>query len=79
MKIPTLRTLIAAATAALLSLQPTPLMAESATEKGEKLHENALRVIGEIRKKSWGNLTDEDYDQLVRIMDTIHQNVIEKQ
>lgn len=41
---PTLRTLIATATAALLSLQPTLLMAESAAEKGEKfLKENSAR------------------------------------
>ena len=46
--------------------------------KGENLHQNALGVIGEIRKKSWGNLNDEDYDHLVRIMDKIHQNVSEK-
>lgn len=45
------------------------------TENGEKLHENALQVIGDIRKKSWKNLTDEDYDHLVRIMDRIYQNV----
>jgi hypothetical protein len=45
------------------------------TEEGEKLHQNALIVIGEIRRKSWGTLTDVDYDHLVRIMDTIHKNV----
>jgi hypothetical protein len=48
------------------------------SEEGENLHKNALIVIGEIRRKSWGTLTDEDYDHLVRIMDTIHKNVSEK-
>jgi DNA-binding MarR family transcriptional regulator len=48
------------------------------TEEGEILHQNALSVIGEIRRKSWGNLTDEDYEHLVRIMDKIHENVSEK-
>lgn len=48
------------------------------TEDGEVLHNNALRVIGEIRKESWGNLTDDDYDHLVRIMDKIHENVSKK-
>ena len=45
------------------------------TDEGENIYENAIKVISEIRKKSWGNLTDEDYEQLVRIMDTIHKNV----
>ena len=48
------------------------------TEAGEELHEKALGVIGEIRKKSWGTLTDEDYEHLVRIMDKIHDNVSKK-
>ncbi|WP_064196695.1 MULTISPECIES: MarR family winged helix-turn-helix transcriptional regulator [Emticicia] len=48
------------------------------TEEGENLHQSALSVIGEIRRKSWGSLTDEDYDHLVRIMDTIHKNVSDK-
>ena len=48
------------------------------TDEGEKLQQKAQGVIGEIRKKSWGNLNDEDYDHLVRIMDKIHQNVSEK-
>ena len=44
MKIPNLRTLIATAAAAVITLQPIPTMAESATEKGEKfLKENASK------------------------------------
>ena len=45
------------------------------TEEGEGLHSKALEVIGEIRRKSWDGLTDNDYDELVRIMNTIHKNV----
>lgn len=47
------------------------------TEEGKKLHEQAFKVIAEFRKKSWDGLTDEDYDQLVRIMDKIYKNVSE--
>ena len=44
MKTPTLRTLIAAAAAALVTLQPLKIMAESAAEKGEKfLKENGAK------------------------------------
>jgi DNA-binding MarR family transcriptional regulator len=45
------------------------------TDEGEKLHQKAFEIIGECRKKSWDDLTDEDYDALVRIMDTIYKNV----
>ena len=45
------------------------------TDEGQELHTKALEVIGEIRRQSWEGLTDEDYDQLVRIMNTIHKNV----
>ncbi len=45
------------------------------SSKGDELHQKALLVIGEIRKKSWNNLDNEDYESLVRIMDTIYKNV----
>ncbi len=45
------------------------------TAEGEILHTRAFGVIAEIRKKSWGELSDKDYDDLVRIMDTIYRNV----
>ncbi len=48
------------------------------TKDGEIIHEKAQAVIGEIRRKSWANLSDEDYEQLVRIMDTIYENVSER-
>ena len=47
------------------------------TQEGEILHQKAFKVIREIRKKSWKNLSDDDYDHLVRIMDTIYKNVSE--
>lgn len=45
------------------------------TKKGEALYEEAFKIIGEARRKSWENLTDGDYDELVRIMDTIYENI----
>lgn len=47
------------------------------TQEGEILHQKAFKVIREIRKKSWESLSDDDYDHLVRIMDTIYKNVSE--
>ncbi len=47
------------------------------TDEGKRLHEQAFKVIAEFRKKSWDDLTDEDYEHLVRIMDRIHKNVSE--
>lgn len=47
------------------------------TDEGRKLHQQAFEVIAEFRKKSWNDLTDEDYEHLVRIMDRIHKNVSE--
>lgn len=46
------------------------------TEEGEKLHQEAFHVIAEIRKKAWLNLTDNDYEHLVRIMDQIYENAV---
>lgn len=45
------------------------------TPKGEELYKEAFKIIGEARRKSWENLTDGDYDELVRIMDTIYENI----
>ncbi|MCA0363516.1 MAG: MarR family transcriptional regulator [Spirosomataceae bacterium] len=45
------------------------------TEEGEELHKKAFAIIVKSRKKSWNNLTENDYHELVRIMDTIYLNV----
>jgi DNA-binding MarR family transcriptional regulator len=45
------------------------------TPNGELLHQKAHLVIADCRIKSWENLSDTDYEQLVRIMDTIYSNV----
>lgn len=45
------------------------------TTEGLELHKKAHSIIASSRKKSWENLSDHDYDELVRIMDTIYANV----
>jgi DNA-binding MarR family transcriptional regulator len=45
------------------------------TPQGKELHKKAFAIIDNGRKKSWENLSDKDYDDLVRIMDTIYANV----
>lgn len=45
------------------------------TSKGEILYDEAFKIIGEARRKSWENLTDDDFASLVRIMDTIYENI----
>jgi DNA-binding MarR family transcriptional regulator len=45
------------------------------TQKGLDLHHEAFDVIAKTRIKAWENLSDKDYNDLVRIMDTIYANV----
>ena len=44
------------------------------TPEGEKLYEKMLPAVVEIRRQGWGNLSDDDYQHFVRIMDEIYQN-----
>lgn len=45
------------------------------TEAGEAKYQNVLPVVAAIRRKGWGNLSDDDYQHLVRIMDSIYTNI----
>jgi DNA-binding MarR family transcriptional regulator len=45
------------------------------TAFGEELHKKVRPIVLEVRKKGWGNLSDEDYNTLVRIMDSIYSNI----
>ncbi|MCP9767728.1 MarR family transcriptional regulator [Lacihabitans sp. LS3-19] len=45
------------------------------TSTGLELHKKAFAIIAKSRKKSYENLSDKDYEDLVRIMDTIYANV----
>jgi DNA-binding MarR family transcriptional regulator len=45
------------------------------TEKGRTLHGQAFPIVANMRYKVWEKLSDSDFDELVRIMDTIYSNV----
>lgn len=45
------------------------------TKDGIRLHKIAFEIIIDCRKKAWSNLETNDYDNLVRIMDTIYTNI----
>ncbi len=45
------------------------------TSMGENVHQQAFKVIAAIRTKAWEGLADEDYEHLVKIMETIHANI----
>lgn len=44
------------------------------TEKGKAVYEKALPAVLALRKKGWNGLTDEDYENLVRIVNQIFDN-----
>ena len=45
------------------------------TSEGEKVYKKAFEEIKKVRIAAYEKLEDEDFNQLVRIMDTIHNNV----
>ena len=47
------------------------------TEAGEAKYGEVLPVVSAMRRKGWGALSDDDYQQFVRIMDSIYTNVSE--
>ncbi len=47
------------------------------TEAGEAKYTEVLPVVSAIRRKGWGDLSDDDYQHFVRIMDQIYQNFSE--
>lgn len=49
------------------------------TPLGDEVYQEAFKVIADIRVKSWDRLTEDDYRQLVRIMDQIYENVSQHQ
>ncbi|WP_266367756.1 MarR family winged helix-turn-helix transcriptional regulator [Tellurirhabdus rosea] len=44
------------------------------TEAGEQKYGEVLPVVVEIRRRGWGDLSEEDYQHFVRIMDSIYNN-----
>lgn len=49
------------------------------TDRGLRVREEAFPVVAEIRRKGWGELNEADYQQFVRIMDSIYANFSEPQ
>ena len=44
------------------------------TEKGKATFTKALPVVKRLRKQGWKDLTEEDYNNFVRIMDIVFKN-----
>ena len=44
------------------------------TQKGKTAYEKALTAVEKLRKQGWKKLTNEDYDNFVRMMNQIYQN-----
>lgn len=42
--------------------------------EGQKIFDEILPIVKEIRRQGWGDLSEEDYTHFVRIMDSIYQN-----
>jgi len=47
------------------------------TQAGEAKYGEVLPVVSAMRRKGWGSLSDDDYQQFVRIMDSIYTNISE--
>ncbi|MCY7353229.1 MAG: MarR family transcriptional regulator [Cytophagaceae bacterium] len=45
------------------------------TPAGQTLFDQALPIVVAVRRKGWGDMSDTDYQNLTRILDSIHQNV----
>lgn len=44
------------------------------TQEGKRKYHEVLPLVVEIRRKGWGNLSEDDYQHFVRIMDSIYNN-----
>lgn len=47
------------------------------TDAGQAKYNDVLPVVSAMRRKGWGNLSDDDYHHFVKIMDSIYQNMSE--
>ena len=43
-------------------------------DKGNSIYNEAFPIVAEIRRKGWGDLEEADYQNFVRIMDSIYNN-----
>lgn len=42
---------------------------------GEATYEQALPIVVDVRRRAWGELSDTDYREFTRILDSIHRNI----
>ena len=49
------------------------------TSKGEAVYNQAFPIVAEIRRIGWGDLSEADYQQFVRLMDSIYNNFSDKE
>lgn len=47
------------------------------TDAGQVKYDDVLPVVSAMRRKGWGDLSDDDYQHFVKIMDSIYQNMSE--
>lgn len=47
----------------------------SLTADGEKKFHDAFPIVAEVRRKGWGDLSENDYQTFVRILDSIYNNI----
>ena len=47
------------------------------TEAGKVKYSEVFPIVSAMRRKGWGDLSDEDYQHFVRIMDSIYSNISE--
>ncbi|MBB6005375.1 MarR family winged helix-turn-helix transcriptional regulator [Arcicella rosea] len=45
------------------------------TDAGRDIFEKAYPIVVEVRRKGWGDLSEEDYKNFVKILDTIYSNI----
>ena len=45
------------------------------TADGEKKFHDAFPIVAEVRRKGWGDLSENDYQTFVRILDSIYNNI----
>jgi DNA-binding MarR family transcriptional regulator len=46
------------------------------TEAGRAKFHEAYPLVADIRKKGWGEMTDDDYKTFVKILDSIYNNMV---
>ena len=46
------------------------------TDAGRSKFHEAYPIVADIRKKGWGEMTDDDYKTFVRILDSIYNNMV---